>query len=378
MMAKKIFLIAGEISGDLLGAALMRDIKAVAGDDEVVFSGVGGTGMTAQGLDSLFPMTDLSVMGLFEVLKHFPKLYNRFNQTVDAILDQNPDVLVTIDAPDFGLRVAKKIKSLRPEIQCIHYVAPTVWAWRPKRAEKIARFLDGVMCLFPFEPKYFQPHGLRAGFVGHPLTRIIPDQFDKAGFCARHGLDPNRPILSLLPGSRIREVDALGPIMVDVIDRIKQTAPQTQFILPGLPHVLPYLGELKKRAYVFVPATDAEKYNAFAASDTALHASGTVALELALCGTPMVTIYKMSPITAWVARRVLLTPYANLVNILLQHPVVPELIQDEANADHITPMVQALLGNEALNTLQREELKRVANYLHEDMPHAAARFVLGD
>lgn len=379
-MTKKIFLIAGEISGDLLGGALMRDIKIVqdmldSGED-VEFYGVGGNDMQAQSLQSIFPMNDLSVMGLFEVIKHFPRLRKRFNQTVNAILDVNPDVLVTIDAPDFGLRIAKKIKKLRPYIRCVHYVAPTVWAWRPKRAEKISRFLDGVMCLFPFEPKYFTPHGLRAAFVGHPLLNIIPEKFDKSAFCAAHGLDETKPILCVLPGSRVREIESLADVIAGTIDAIHANNPDTQVIIPTMPHVQKYLQPLQGKAKIFVPKDAAEKYNAFAASDVALHASGTVALELALCGTPMVTIYKMSSFTAWVARRMLKTQFANLVNILLQYPVVPELLQDDANVKQVSEMTRALLGNKALNDLQRDELAKIRTFLKEETPQAAAHFVL--
>lgn len=375
-MTKKIFLIAGEASGDLLGGALMRDIQNVHGAENVQFFGVGGDDMQAQSLRSLFPMTDLSVMGLFEVIKHFPRLRKRFHQTVDAILETNPDIVVTIDAPDFGLRVVKKIKKLRPYIRCVHYVAPTVWAWRPKRAQKIAAFLDGIMCLFPFEPKYFTAHGLKAEFVGHPLLKIIPEQFDKQTFCTVHGLDAAKPLLCVLPGSRVREIESLMDVLSGTLDNVRQRNPDTQIIIPTLSHVQKHLQALNDKAYIFVPKNAEEKYNAFAASDAAIHASGTVALELALCGTPMVTVYKMAPLTAWIARRVIKTPFANLVNILLQYPVVPELLQDDANASQVTEMTWALLGNKALNDLQREELAKVRQFLQEETPQSAARFVL--
>jgi len=363
-MTKKIFLIAGEASGDLLGASLMQDIKSLSPDVE--FSGVGGSQMMAQGMDSLFPMTDLSIMGLVEVLKHFPLLYKRFNQTMKAILQHNPDVLVTIDAPDFCLRVARKIKRLRPQIRIVHYVAPTVWAWRPGRAAKIARFLDGLLCLFPFEPPYFTKHGLKAVFAGHPLTRLIPPMAKP---------DNAQPVLCVLPGSRVREIEYLQPVLARVIIALKKMMPELQVVVPTLPHLVERLTELQPIAKVFVPKDNQEKYQIFANSDVALHASGTVSLELALCGVPMVTVYKVSPTTAKIAKRLIKTPYANLVNILLKHPAVPELLQDDATVNQITPMVHALLTNAGLRDLQRDQLVRVAEQLKENPPKAAARFI---
>lgn len=377
MADKTIFIIAGEASGDLLGAKLMQEIKTVS-NEAVTFSGIGGAQMIGQGMTSLFPMTELSVMGLSEVLKHLPRLIKRINQTVSAILAQNPDVLVTIDAPDFGLRVAKKIKKLRPEIKLVHYVAPTVWAWRPGRAKKIAQFLDGLLCLFPFEPPYFEAHGLKAKFVGHSLTRDIPEITlqQKQDFCREHGLNINKPILCLLPGSRLREIESLAPAMLETAQRLKKNIPELQIILPTMPHIIARLGQFQNVANVFVPKDNVEKYVAFSVSRTALHASGTVALELALCGLPMVTIYKLSALSAKIAKWLIKTPYANLVNILLRHPVVPELIQEKMTVDNMTQITQALLMNEALYQVQVEQLQKVKHYLQETETNSAARFIL--
>ena len=377
MAAKTVFIIAGEASGDLLGATLMQEIKTVAADP-VQFTGVGGAQMEKQGLVSLFPMTELSVMGFFEVFKHLPRLLKRLDQTTKAILAQNPDVLVTIDSPDFGLRIARKIKKLRPEIKLVHYVAPTVWAWRPGRAKKIAAFLDGLLCLFPFEPPYFEKHNLKASFVGHPLTRDIPEITDqqKQAFCRDHGLNMDQPILAMLPGSRIREIQSLTPSLLETMTRLKQNIPNLQIIIPTLPHVIGYLDAFKDMAHIFIPKDNIEKYTAFTVSRTALHASGTVALELALCRTPMVTIYKLNALSAAIAKRVLKTPYANLVNILLRHPVVPELLQEKANPDNMTQITQALLVNDQLHEAQATQLDQIKQHLQENEPQSAANFVL--
>ena len=377
MASKTLFIIAGEASGDLLGAKLMAELKTVS-TEPVQFSGIGGPQMIEQGLQSFFPMTDLSVMGVFEVFKHLPRLIKRFNQTVNAILAQNPEILITIDAPDFGLRVAKKIKKLRPEIKLIHYVAPTVWAWRPGRAEKIAQFLDGLLCLFPFEPPYFKKHGLKAKFVGHSLTRDIPEitEQQKKEFYAEHALDASKPILCLLPGSRIREIESLGPAMLETAQHLKNNIPELQIILPTMPHVIERLAAFREIAKVFIPKNNLEKYIAFSISRAALHASGTVALELALCGLPMVTIYKMNALSAWVAKFLIKTPYANLVNILLRHPVVPELIQEKMTISNMITTTQALLTNDTLHDIQLKQLEQVKQYLQESEPQSAARFIL--
>lgn len=377
VMNSKVFIIAGEASGDTLGAALMQDMRAL--DGTLHFAGVGGPQMIAQGMSSLFPMSDLSIMGLAEVVKHLPLLVKRFNQTVNAILKQNPDILVTVDAPDFCLRVAKKIKKLRPDIKIVHYVAPTVWAWRPGRAKKIAQFLDGLLCLFPFEPPYFTVHGLKAEFVGHPLTKLIAPIFDaqKNEFRVRHNLKPDAPLLCVLPGSRKRELESLVPVMAETIARLKKMQPDLQVIVPTLPHLTERLSVLSAVAHVFVPQDNQEKYVAFATSNAALHASGTVALELALCGTPMVTIYKLSKISHLIAQRLIKTPFANLVNILLRHPVVPELLQDEAEPQNMAAITHALLSNKTLSGLQKEQLEKIPDFLKENTPSSGARFVLG-
>lgn len=373
----KVFLIAGEASGDFLGGALMRDLKRI--DPDTQFSGVGGGDMQAQGLQSLFPMTDLSIMGLVEVLRHLPLLLKRIKQTTDAILAQKPDILVTIDSPDFCLRVAKKIKRADPNIKIVHYVAPTVWAWRPGRAKKIAAFLDGLLCLFPFEPPYFTKHGLQAKFVGHPLTKLIrlPTDMDKAAFLSRHNLDANKPILCVLPGSRRREIHSLLPVFIETVKKLRRNMVGLQVILPTLPHLKDKIVSVTggQDIRVFVPETADEKYTAFNLSQVALHASGTVALELALCDTAMVTAYKVSPVSAFIGRLLLTTRYVNLVNILLNRPVVPEMLQEQATPEQLTPIVQALLTNPGIRNIQQDELRGIAQSLNENAPLEAAHFV---
>jgi lipid-A-disaccharide synthase len=373
-MTKKIYIIAGEQSGDLLGASLMADLNQL--ESGLAFVGIGGDEMVQQGLSSLFPMQELSVMGLFEVLRHLPRLIKRINQTVADILEKQPDMLVTIDSPDFCLRVAKKIKRRAPHIKIIHYVAPTVWAWRPKRAKKIAKFLDGLMCLFPFEPPYFTKHGLKAEFVGHPLVKKITPVSEEQcqQFYQTYDLNAALPIMCLLPGSRRSELDRLWPEFLTVASRIHETRPDMQFILPTLPHLLPFFGQLPRHITLITDMTD--KYTAFQCSDIALHASGTVALELALSGTPMVMAYRVSKLTECIARCLIKTKYFSLVNILAGKSVTPELLQMAASADNIYAHVMGLLQHHDQRQVQMTELHQIHESLAEPQQMAAARAIL--
>lgn len=401
-MTKKIYIIAGEQSGDLLGASLMEDLKAIyksespASDlgsnaditdmdprssrgiqkSDITFTGIGGEEMAKQGLNSLFPMQELSVMGIAEVLRHLPRLVKRINQTVADIIEKQPDIVITIDSPDFCFRVAKKIKARAPHIKLVHYVAPTVWAWRPKRAQKIAKFLDGLMCLFPFEPPYFTKYGLKAQFVGHPLVKKIPTMTEEEcnHFYQTYDLSPAYPLLCLLPGSRRSELNALWPAFLEVATRLHEQQPDIQFVLPTLPHLLPILGDVPD--YITLITDSADKYRAFQSSDMALHASGTVALELALCHTPMVMAYRVSIVTEWIARCLIKTPYFSLVNILAGKQVTPELLQTAASADNIYAHVMGLLQHHDQRQAQLTQLHHIQESLQEPSPQVAAQFII--
>lgn len=331
----KVFLVAGEPSGDALGASLMRGLRQNL-HDNVTFVGVGGRDMVKAGLDSLFPMEDLSVMGVFEVLPRLPLLLKRIKETADAVERLRPDVLVTIDSPDFCFRVIKKLKARGCPVPAIHYVAPSVWAWRPGRAQKVARFLDHLLCLLPFEPPYFEREGLDATFVGHPVVTGDLGQGNGDAFRARHGLDPDQPVLCVLPGSRSGEVERLLPVFGEAVEKLA-----AQF--PALGVVTPTFGHLKARIESaardwpvrLVVVEGDEKADAFAAADVALAASGTVGLELALAKVPHVIAYRLNPVTAFVARRLVKTPYVNLINIIVGREAVPELLLENCTAENL-------------------------------------------
>lgn len=378
-MSKKIFLLAGEESGDLLGASLLQDLQRIHSD--LIVRGVGGAQMQAHGLQSIFPLRDLSVMGLFEVLRHLPRLRRRFYEALDAVGKFQPDILVTIDAPDFSFRLAKAVKKKWPHIKTVHMVAPTVWAWRPGRAKKISEFLDGLLCLFPFEAPYFEKHGLKTQFVGHPLAQMVPQFFapEKASVLHKYGFDGSKPLLCLLPGSRRREIDTLMPLFANVLNRLRFVLPNLQVVLPTLPHlherVIAHLAGCRQKVDVVIPTDAHDRFGLFAASTAALHASGTVALELGLSLTPMVTTYRVSALTAWLIRKLLKISQYNLVNILAGHAVIPEFMQEEAVVEKVAPAIQYLLQNPAARQSQIEALHLLRPALQQKTPQSAAFFV---
>jgi lipid-A-disaccharide synthase len=337
----KVFIIAGESSGDNLGAALMRAMKAKNSDIE--FTGVGGDAMQKEGLKTIFPMQELSVMGIAEVLPKLFKILARIRQTVDVILQEKPDVVVTIDSPDFCFRVVKKLKSKTKAIPCVHYVAPSVWAWRPARAKKVAQFLDCILTLLPFEPPYFEAHHLRAVFVGHPIVEKSSARGDGNRFRKKYALKDSAPIFCMLPGSRMSELSRLLGKFSETADKILHHHPDMVIVIPTLPHLKGYIEKffVGRGINPILITSEEDKFDCFAASALALAASGTVSLELALADTPHIIAYKLSPVSAWVAKNFIKIPYVNLVNILLNRPVVPELLLEQCEP---MPMYKALIN----------------------------------
>ncbi len=335
-----MFVVAGEASGDKLGAALMEGLTELAPGTR--FAGVGGAWMQAQGLDSIFPMSDLSVMGLTEVLARYPLLRRRLHQTAQAVADAAPDALITIDSPDFGLRVARMARAARPDLPMIHYVAPSVWAWRPGRAAKMARVVDHVLALLPFEPPLMQAAGMSCDFVGHPVVaETVATEAETAAFRARHGL--NGPLLLVLPGSRRGELARLGPRFAQAVMRVAEAVPGQRAVLPTLPHVAAQAREIAAQFNGLVLLDGAEKRAAFRAADAALAASGTVSLELAANDTPMVIGYDMAPLSRLLIGALLKVDTVTLVNLVSETRAVPEFLgracRPEAMAAALTPLL---------------------------------------
>ena len=348
----KIALIAGEASGDKLGAALIDGFDAIL-EQPADFIGVAGPRMMARGMDSLFAMQELSVMGIVEILKQYPRLKRRLNETADYIIAQNPDVLITIDAPEFSLRLSKIIHA-KSDIPTVHYVAPTVWAWRPKRADKMAQFIDHVLALFPFEPPLMQRAGMSCDFVGHPVvTDPIATNEKAAEFRDDFGIG-DAPLVLILPGSRNSEISKLMAPFGETLALARQTMPDLQCVLPAAPHVVGAVQEAVQNWPIRPIVLDhrelgettyeVAKRAAFRAADVALAASGTVSLELAANDTPMVIAYDMGWLSRQIIGRMLITDTVTLVNLVTDTRVIPEFIGKNCRADLIAPALLETLN----------------------------------
>ncbi|MBL6945943.1 MAG: lipid-A-disaccharide synthase [Rhodospirillales bacterium] len=373
-----IFLVAGEASGDALAARMMASLKEQTGG-AVRFAGVGGAQMIEQGLVSLFPMEDLSVMGLAEVLPRLPLLIRRLKETEREVRRLRPSALVCVDLPDFSFRLAKRLRGLG--FPLIHYVAPTVWAWRPGRARKIARFLDHLLVLFPFEPPYFEREGLSCSFVGHSVIESAAGSGDGSGFRTQQNIAPDAPLICVLPGSRHGETSRLLPVFEQALRKLATARPGLRAVVPLAPTVADEVSRAVENWPVPVETVSGEaaKSDAFAAADVALAASGTVSLELALAGLPAVIAYKTSPVTAWLARRLVRVRFANLVNIVLDREAVPELIQENCRADAIAEALETLLGDKEVGKTQISAAETALQMLGAGGPspsHRAADAVL--
>lgn len=341
--APRVFVVAGEPSGDALGARLMAALTELT-RGKVRFAGVGGPAMSAQGLESVFPMEELSVMGLAEVLPHLPRLIRRVHETAAEIDAAAPDVVVTIDAPSFAQAVVKRIRNRA--IPRLHYVAPTVWAWRPWRVRKIRRHFDAVLALLPFEPPFFERAGIRCVFVGHPVVEYGAARGDGAAFRRRHGVAPDETLICVLPGSRRGEVTRLGGEFGRALGLLAQGRPGLRAVVPTVPGVAILVRQVTADwpVPVIVVEESGAKYDAMAASNAAIAASGTVALELGLAGVPAVIAYRVSAVTAALLRLLVRVRFANILNIILGRAAVPERLQEECRAELLASDVEALLG----------------------------------
>ena len=340
----KIFIIAGEDSGDKLGSAIIDGLREVT-DVPPKFVGIGGNGMISRGLESIFPMSELSVMGFVEIASKYKSLKKRLNQTISSILDEKPDILLTIDAPEFCFRVAKKVKLLNKNIVVAHYVAPTVWAWRSNRAKQISNFIDQILALFPFEPRYFHDVGVRCDFVGHPIvSETLADGESVTEFKKAYSLT-DEPVILCLPGSRKSEIDRLMPVFGEALEKFSNALPNARFILPSTPDVYEYskkfLDCMPKDIIFLTPEKfGVEKYlefkkASFKLSRLALAASGTVSLELAANNTPMVIGYDMNFLSRKIIGLMLKIDTVNLVNLVTGNRNIPECIGSNFNSEKL-------------------------------------------
>jgi lipid-A-disaccharide synthase len=350
-----ICLIAGEPSGDVLGSQLIDQLLERFA--QVKISGVGGPHMASSGCETILNQNDLAVMGIAEVLPKIPKILSHIQKCVDYIIAHKPEIIITIDSPDFCFRVVKALKRKGYNRSLfIHYVAPTVWAWRPERAARIAKLYDGLICLFPFEPAYFEAEGLRSCFAGHPVIDIQKQSVSSEPLMQELGLDKGRKTLGLLFGSRIAELNRTGPAIRDAAYRLSIQNKDLQILVPTLPHLKREVGNFMQEFKVPVHILDNRelKWSAFNAMDLALAVSGTVGLELAVADVPHLIAYKMNWLTWLIIQKKLNISSAHLANIIMDEQVVPEFIQDSCKPDKIYDSLELLFHDD----LQRARQKK--------------------
>ncbi|QQZ44730.1 lipid-A-disaccharide synthase [Pseudomonas sp. SK3(2021)] len=370
MMSKlRIALVAGEASGDILGAGLMRALKAQ--HPAVEFIGVGGPLMQAEGLTSYFPMERLAVMGLVEVLGRLRELLARRKKLVQTLIAEKPDVFIGIDAPDFNLNIELQLR--QAGIKTVHYVSPSVWAWRQKRVLKIREGCDLMLTLFPFEARFYEEKGVPVRFVGHSLADAIPLEADRAAARAELGL-PDGPLVALMPGSRGGEVGRLGALFLDAAQRLRALRPGVRFVMPcASPERRTQLEELLAGRDLPLTLLNGQSHQALAACDAVLIASGTATLEALLYKRPMVVAYRLAPLTFWILKRMVKSPYISLPNLLAQRLLVPELLQDDATAQALAQTLSPLIEDGQEQTRGFDEIHRT---LRRDASNQAAEAVL--
>jgi lipid-A-disaccharide synthase len=353
-IGRRIFLIATEESGDRLGAGLMKVLRQRLGD-AVQFDGVGGRAMAREGLSSLFPIEELSIVGLSAVVLQLPKLVRLIRQTTDAVIAAAPDILVIIDSPDFTHRVARKVRSQRPSIPIVDYVSPTVWAWRPGRARAMISYVDHVLALLPFEPAAYQRlRGPPCSYVGHPLTEQVALLRPNADELVRRNAEP--PVLLVLPGSRRSEVRRHMAVFGETLARLQAEGMAFAAVLPTMPHLEAAVREGVK-AWKVEPRVvlgEQDKRAAFRTARAALAKSGTVTLELALSGVPMVTAYRVGGAEAFVLRRAIRVSSVILANLVLGDNIVPEFLQADCTPDNLARALRPLLDDTPERTRQLE------------------------
>ena len=361
----KLMLIAGEPSGDALGAQLMAGLREQAGAG-VAFCGVGGPLMEAEGLTSLFSLADTSVMGLKEVVPKIPAILARVREAADFAIAERPDLVVLIDSPDFTHRIARRLKRMAPDIAIAKYVAPQVWASRPQRAKSLAEFVDYLLALLPFEPPFFEQHGLKTYFVGHPVIERMPVVSDTevADFRTRHGLGADEEALVVLLGSRANEVRYLGPPFEGAVRQLVAERPGLRILIPTVPHIREKVEALTAnwpgRPVLFDDPAD--KFISFKVAKAALAVSGTVTTEAALAGLPMVVAYKVGWLTAIIARRMMIAKYFTLLNLIADEEVIPEFLQEQCEPEILAEAVKPYLSD---TDARRSQLEKVSAALKD-------------
>jgi lipid-A-disaccharide synthase len=366
-VTRPLLVIAGEDSGDLHGAELLRELKARRPDLRLV--GVGGPRMSPYLDRKLADVKDLAVVGFVEVIRHLPRLNRLFKEILAAAREESVAGALLIDYPGFNLRLAKALRKQQPDASIHQYVCPQVWAWKKGRIPELGRTLDTLYCLFDFEPELFRGYPVDARFVGHPLVEVVKPECDRAAFFAETGLDPARPLVALLPGSRKGEIQRLLPPLAALARTWKGARPEVQWVLPVAPTLDPAFVAAHLDGAPVTLVQD-RSYAARAHADAALVASGTATLETALLGTPFAIVYKLNALTYQMARRIVKVPHVGLANVVARREVAPELLQDDVNPARLGLELARLLDPETARHV-RADLGEVRGHLGQ--PGAAGR-----
>ena len=347
----RILISAGEASGDLYAGAVTRAIKQL--DPEAEVFGMGGDRLREAGGEVLFDIKDHSLMGFVEVLKKLPDVWKLRNAFIDLMEARKPDVLLTIDYPGFNMRLAKLAKERG--IKVVYFIAPQVWAWRPGRAAGVAKATDKIACIFPFEYDLYKSYGADIEFVGHPLVDTVKPSLSRKEAEELAGKRTGHPLILLMPGSRTMEIQRLLPVMLDAAKILKQKRPELEFAMPRAATIpKEELAAPIKAAGLDVTLTEGHNYDIMSVADLAIATSGTVTLEAALCGLGCPILYKSSPVSFWIAKRVVEIPHIGLPNIVAGRLIEPELLQDECKPEKIAAMVLELLETERYRQLQQD------------------------
>ena len=373
MAARKILVSAGEASGDLYAAGLVERLRERWPQAE--FFGCAGPRMRQAGVRAVVDALELAVVGLVEVLTHIPRVYGLYRRLWRAAREERPQLAILTDSPDFHLRLARRLKRLG--IPIVYLVAPQVWAWRRGRLPLLRRTVDRLLCIFPFEEEYFRRHGVKAHYIGHPLARLVRPSLTREEFCARYGLEAGLPLVALLPGSRRGEALRHLPKLLDAADGIRRRLP-AGFVLALPGGGFAGLEDFRERiSRSSIQLVEGATWDVLAHADVALAASGTVTIEAALLGTPMVTFYRVTRLSWWLGKLLVRVPYYSMVNLVVGRAVVPELMQNECSGKRLAAEAVRLLTDEEARRSMREELRSVARALEgpENPFERAARVV---
>lgn len=384
-MEKTIFITAGEASGDLLGGKIMSALKNLAEDINIKFLGIGGEKMQSEGLKSIFSMKELSVMGFFEVLPKVFKLSKRINQTVNEILTQKPDIILTIDSPGFSFRVMEKLKSkdrkFFDNVKKVHLIAPSIWAYNKKRAKKVSKLYDLLLCILPFEPPHFEKYGLKTEFIGHPIFDNIDNykfKYNRSDLLKTYNITLEDLVIILTPGSREKEVERIFPIMIEAIEILKEDYDykyEEAHVFTFANNDTKDLVEFMTHEYEFnnkIITNETEKQKIASSANIVLAKSGTNTFEFNIFNVPMVITYTFNWLTNKIAKKLLTIKYANIVNIIANREIIPEFVLDNAKPDLIANELDKILTNKRIAKQQIQDTIQIIKTLGYDSNNKAS------